>query len=256
LLGGATGYLIKRGRGRSSHLAMNRSSFLRWLRLLQRLRLEKGGPGRLASLSTCSNAGAGAAGGSVWVQLGAAGGGLKAFPPEREPFMRAGEWMALALASSYSLPLMVDALCAAPERPAGPVVLSVPQSRRFCRALREVVSRRWNHTVLDLEGGEHLRPGQWRVLPGRFLLAPHGHARGMHCFDLLPSRLADEQRSASVQLQLLEAIEPGLLQIFLVEQPQGPLLDSVRNLVLKGHAVFLHTHALGMRAEIRHGGRR
>ncbi len=248
LLAGGADYFVKRGRGGDERLALSRRRFaerltqltlseaqgiIPWRGWEEVVRVAGGGTLTLEQSPPPTG----------WAELQLVDGCLEAYEPTGEPFAAGGGWIGLATATPRSLPRLLEVLVDAPARPGGVMVMSVPQPRRFTQALREALTRRWDQTVLDLREGEAMRPGQWRLLPGRAFLKPrHGTLCDLS-FDLLPNRLTDEGRSTAAQLRLLEGQRPGSVRIFLAEPPAEPVYGSLAMLLQQGQTVFLHTRA-------------
>jgi chemotaxis response regulator CheB len=252
LLDGASDYLVKRPRGGAMRLAVSRARFLSGIRRLLgthwaaevapclgecRVRGE-----RLVSDAAGEPLAGPWDGDQGWLRIDASAGGLRVRGRE-EPFEADGGWCCVALTTGRALQRMVQGLAPALERAAGPGLLFVPQSRHFARGLREVLSRRWNRPVLELQEGERPRAGQWRLAPGRTLLRPIHTPEGL-AFELLANRLVDDGRTTGRQLGLLQAAAPGQVRILLAERPGGAMLEPLAGLVATGHAVYLQAGAL------------
>jgi CheY-like chemotaxis protein len=252
LLDGASDFLVKRQRGGAMHLAISRARFFCGIRRLLGTHWAAEvapclGERRLRGLRLVTDAageslGGGAGDAEGWLRLDANTGGLRVRGRE-EPWGAEGGGCCVALATARVLQRMAQGLTPALEHLAGPAHLFVPLSRHFARGLREVLSRRWNRTVLELQAGERPHPGQWRLAPGRTLLCPIGVPEGI-AFELRANRIVDDGRTTGRQLRLLQAAPPGRLRILLAERPGGAMLDPLIELLQAGHAVYLHAGAL------------
>ncbi len=252
LLDGASDYLVKRPRAGSAHLAVGRARFYCGIRrLLGTHWAAQVGPclgerqqrgRRLALDAAGAPLGTGPEIADGWVRLEAGPAGLQ-LRGAGDPFEAGQGCCSVVFATARALHRLAHALTPAPERPAGPVYLFVPQPRHFARGLREALSRRWNRVVLELRDGERPRAGQWRLVPGRALLDPAGVGEAIF-FELRPNRLVDDSRATGRQLRLLEPAAAGQLRLLLVERPGGPTIDPLLALLRAGHAAFLHASAL------------
>ncbi len=251
LLDGAGDYLIKRGQGDKTHLAVGRARFLSGVRRLLGthwaaqvapcLGETMGRSGRLIADVCPETLVLGGASTTTWVRLSALGERL-AVCGEGEPLEGDGLWHGIVLGSPRSVMRVAHGLAGDAQRPAGCVYISVPQPLRFTRGLREALSRRWNRAVLELRDGELPRPGQWRLVPGRALLGPRGAGRGG--FRLIPNRLVDVGRTVTRQLTMLGEAAGAGLRILLTERPDGVMLEPLGRLMRAGCAVYLHGQAL------------
>jgi chemotaxis response regulator CheB len=208
LLGGARDYIIRRGSGARAHLATSLSRFVATAR--RTLDAQRGSRDADQKLPRWTH-----------LQLREEGGGRTAAPNGPQPAR--DEQATLVLATPRNLPRLVAAAERLADSCAGPVILGIPQPQRFSRALRELLTRRWNRPVLDLRDGERLRPGQWRLLPGRALLKPNsGNAR----YGLQPNRLSDAERAIGRQLELL-AGAGSALRVLLCEPLSGGVTPGI-----------------------------
>ena len=236
LLVGACDYIIKRRRRGEVHLAISRRRFLA---LAQRHAAPSHGPADREL--------------PHWTRLWPAAHGTLRRNPERNPFSADGRGLGVATCRPSQLAALITALSAAPDVGAGAMCLAVPQARRFSQALREAAARRWNRPVLLLRDGERLRPGQWRLLPGRMLLAPTlerggmtgGHAappgecEGQPVLFLRHNRLVDAERALEMQLDFLRPLPAGSLRVYLAEEPCGAVRRAAAELAAAGHALLV-----------------
>lgn len=231
ILAGGADYLIKRGRGRQLHLAISRP---RLAAMLHRM---------LAAQAQAMGVGHETVGRGHWLPLDFRGEVLTVATEEPAPLEGDGDWFGLVCSEPHHIGRVISGFTHVPERPDGSMLLCVPQALRFGRAFRDAVARRWNRVILDLESDDQLRPGQWRILPGRALLNGGARPPLKTGGALVPNRMVDVRRALACQLDLLNDLPAGSLRLFLTAAPGGALLTSVRALLHKRHVVYLHPTA-------------
>ncbi|MCK4412055.1 MAG: response regulator [Candidatus Eisenbacteria sp.] len=163
--------------------------------------------------------------------------------PHPVPFPRRESWVGLAWTPMRSLGRLVRSLAAAPERPPGGMLLGACLPQRYTRALAEGAARHWNRVVLELQAGESLRPGQWRVIPGRHHVRMTGNGSAGAHLALENNRLAEEESALARQLALLDGAAASQLRLYLYEQPTGQSGQVLHRLLEAGCTVLLHGEA-------------
>jgi chemotaxis response regulator CheB len=163
--------------------------------------------------------------------------------PEPVPFPRRDPWVGLAWSPMRALGRMIRSLAAAPERPPGGMLIAACLPRRYTRALAEGAARHWNRAVLELQAGEVLRPGQWRVVPGRHQVRVAEAGAAGAALLLEGNRLAEEDSALSRQLALLADAAAARLRLYLYEQPTGRSGRALERLLAAGCTVLLHGEA-------------
>jgi chemotaxis response regulator CheB len=156
LIEGAGECFWKQRRDRVERLAVTRANFL------ERTRALATGAARVTPETiSCGRAGAGA-------------------PP-----------IELALARTSALGGMLRWLAQAPAHPPEAMLIGAALPRRTARVLAECAARLGNRPVLQLEDGEAVRAGRWRVIPGRAVAIPVRRADEW-VWRLLPARETGE----------------------------------------------------------------
>jgi len=166
-------------------------------------------------------------------------GQVVAGAPSLDPFPKDGPWTGLALSPPRCVGRMIRVLAAAPERPVGGMLLGVGLPPKFTRGLAEAAARHWNRVVLEQHDGEQLRPGQWRVVPGRHLAAFGGSLREAPRVALLPGRRLDPGEALLRQIDLFSLSLPEKARLYLFEQPEPRSREALERLLSSGGSVLL-----------------
>jgi chemotaxis response regulator CheB len=230
LCDGAADCLWKRCRDGRETLAITRARFLARIGSLVRE-----GAAPLRSASTVSEA---------WQTLDPDAAGRERFAAEgADPFAATGPWCGVALAQTRSLGRLIRHMARVPERVPGGLLIGVPLPRRVTRVLAECVSRHWQRVVLELKNGEALRPGQWRVIPGRSLAQAETDAGGTS-WRLRPMRDGVEGEWIARQVSLLDASAVGSLRLFLFDPPDERIRSALATLSRQRSPTFVLARTL------------
>lgn len=176
-----------------------------------------------------------------WVRVLASGDGLGLGAPVGD--MPGGAHrVAFAMGTLSSINRLAGGLLL-PDRAGCPLLIRVPHAARWSRAIQDALSRRWNRAILDLQAQEHLRCGQWRILPGRSLVRlansdPSGY-EARQC----ANRIAHEDRAAALQLEALTRAPRGSLTVLATEVSGPAWVEPVAALLARDQIVLLHIQA-------------
>ncbi len=135
----------------------------------------------------------------------------------------------LALVRTRELGAMLRWLARAPLHPASAMLLGVALPRRMTRAFAECATRFAHRPVLPLEDGEAVRPGQWRVIPGRAVAVPARHL-GEWVWRLHPARETGETSWIAHQIARLAHAPAGESQLHLFAEPDARARAALRAL--------------------------
>jgi hypothetical protein len=182
-----------------------------------------------------------AAGPAGWLRFTPGNGGSAWTPCAPEAAFPAHDgWTGFVLATPPAIGALLRSLAAVPERPGGPIILQVNQPLCYSRALAEAATRHWNRLVLEFAENEELRAGQWRMLPGRALLAPGRASGATPRWHRTTNRICDPASFVRRQITLFGGSTESL-RIFLFETPGADATAMLQSLADRGHAVFAHT---------------
>ncbi|MBM3317896.1 MAG: response regulator [Candidatus Eisenbacteria bacterium] len=184
----------------------------------------------------------------AWYRLALDGRGrIIAGVPAREPFPAEANWLGFSFCRTRSVGRLLQAMAGAPERPGGGMLIGAALPARFTRALAETASRLWNRVVLELQPGESIRPGQWRVIPARAVLRPLAAGGGAVDFGWGSDRWCHERRLFAERIAALpESLGAGL-RLYLFDEPEPRLRPLLRRLSGTGGAVLLHGERFPLR---------
>lgn len=171
------------------------------------------------------------------------GGGGWRVVPER-PFAESEARFTLALSTTRALPVLLRELGSAPPRLPQAVLLATGLPPRFTRALTEIAARVGNRTILNVRSGERLRPGQWRVIPGRTALELRGGGSGLPGVGLSANRATDEEEALARHVGRLERGDLGGIDLALFDPPGPRLRRELPALAAAGVRILAPTRAL------------
>ncbi|MBD3237098.1 MAG: response regulator [Candidatus Eisenbacteria bacterium] len=243
LRSGAADYVIKKGQGGESRLTITPAMLRR--RLLRHLER----PSALRDRRVCGE----------WLRLLPEGSRRRWQPSDsRAVFPAHAGWTGFVLASPAAIGALLRSLAEAPQRPGGAMLLQVPQPLCYSRALAEAATRHWNRLVLEYVEQETLRSGQWRILPGRTLLAPGSRAAGREArrdtgrggWHRTINRISDPEAALRRQIALLGGATESV-RLYLFDPPCDEAVAMLQSLVDRGHAVCAHAGCLATAAEPR-----
>lgn len=193
----------------------------------------------------------------AWFRLAMdARGEIVAGLPTRQPFPAALSWLGLALCSTPSLGRLLHALAEAPDRPSGGMLIGTALPARFSRALAETAARLWNRAVLELQPGERIRAGQWRVIPARVVLRPLGPGEGGVEVAWEGGRVSGERRLFADRISALAGPSAHGARLYLFDEPDRRLRRPLRRLADAGGAVLLHGDRFPLRQWATESGER
>jgi chemotaxis response regulator CheB len=225
LVAGASDCLVKRMHQASERLAISRAEFLRRLEQWA----ETGAP-----TPPMPEDGA-------WYRLALdARGRLVAGLPTAQPYPRDEAWLGLALCRTQSLGRLLRAFALAPDRPSGGMLIGTCLPESYTRALAETAARCWNRAVLELRPGESVRPGQWRIIPGRAVLRPSALSESSIELDWDERRWGGERQLLAQRIDALRAPMPVWMRLYLFDEPERRLQRPLRGLCAASGAVLLH----------------
>jgi CheY-like chemotaxis protein len=131
----------------------------------------------------------------------------------------------LALARTRALGPMLRWLGQAPARPAASMLIGAALPRRPARVLAECAARLGNRPVLQLEDGEPVRPGRWRVIPGRAVAVPVRRGEEW-VWRLLAARETGEACWIARQIAQLGGAAAGPSKVHLFSEPDARALAA------------------------------
>lgn len=237
LLAGAADYFIKKRRNGRIHIAMTSAALRR----------------RLLDLLVRAGDGGAAGRDDGWLRFSPQNGSATWTPcAPQAAFPAHGGWTGFVLATPPSTGNLLRSLAAAPERCGGPIILQVCQPLCYSHALAETATRHWNRLVLEFAENEVLRAGQWRVLPGRTLLAPGRMLGEGQQWHRISNRICDPEASVRRQIALLGGSSESL-RLYLLEPPSEDATAMLQSLADRGHAVLAYAGGLTLAAPSERG---
>jgi chemotaxis response regulator CheB len=225
LVAGASDCLVKRAHPAGERLAFTRAEFTRRLEQWQ----DAGSPAPPMPED------------GAWYRLALdAHGRLVAGLPTAQPYPRDEAWLGLALSRTQSLGRLLRAFSLAPDRPSGGMLIGTCLPASYTRALAETAARCWNRVVLELQPGERVRPGQWRIVPGRAVLRPVARSESAVEFDWDERRWGGERQLLAQRIDALRPPMPVWMRLYLFDEPEKRLQRPLRGLCAASGAVLLH----------------
>jgi chemotaxis response regulator CheB len=182
-------------------------------------------------------------------------GHLVAGVPTAQPFPAHEAWLGAAFCRTQSLGRLLRSLASAPERPAGGMLLGTSLPPRFTHALAEAATRLWNRVVLELQPGEPMRPGQWRVIPGRMVLQPLALRDAAIQLDWEGGRWSGERELLARRIDALRGPVPLWTRLYLFDEPEPRLMGPLTRLTQSGGAILLHGDRFPLEQWVDHDAR-